>query len=123
MNASRRRLVFSAARVGCSEAIDWELVQVNFDTTDESFDEANRTTPYLLISARFEFSDRVEIEYHDGEDYAGDSVESIDLWRRRVLVASGQGHEFDIAIDLPDDAFTELREHLTAIMGSDCFCE
>jgi hypothetical protein len=92
----RSKIQFTAATVQCSEAIDWEIVQVNFDTMDSTFDEENRTTPYLLISANFEFSKRVQIEYHDGKDYAGDSLNRIDLWRDRVFAISGRGCEFDI---------------------------
>ena len=118
-----RRIEFTAATVECSEAIDWEIVQVNFDTMDSGFDEENRTSPYLMISANFEFSSRVQIEYHDGEDYAGDSLDRIQLWRRRVLAFSDRGHEFDIAFELSDDAFLELRQYLKVLLRTDCFQE
>ena len=116
-----RRIQFTAATVECSEAIDWEIVQVIFDTMDSSFKEENRTSPYLMISANFEFSDGIQIEYHDGEDYAGDSLGRIDLWRNRVVAISGCGHEFDIAFELTDDAFAQLREYLKVLLRSDCF--
>jgi len=120
---SPRRLQFTATRVECSEAIDWEIVQVNFDTMDRSFDEGERTLPCLLISANFEFSNCIQIEYHDGEDYAGGSLDRIDLRRSRVLAISGRGDEFDIAFQLSDDAFIELRQYLKVLLGSDCFRE
>jgi hypothetical protein len=88
-----------------------------------SFDEENRTTPYLLISANFEFSERVQIEYHDGKDYEGDSLNRIDLWRNRIFAISGRGCEFDIAFDLSDEEFAELREYLKVLQRSDCFRE
>ncbi len=118
-----RRIEFTAATVECCEAIDWEIVQVNFDTMDSGFDEENRTSPYLMISANFEFNNLVQIEYYDGEDYEGDSLDRIQLWRRRVLAFSGCGHEFDIAFELSDDAFFELRHYLKVLLGSDCFQE
>jgi hypothetical protein len=119
----RSIIQFTAATVQCSEAIDWENVQVNFDTMDSTFDEENRTTPYLLISANFEFSERVQIEYHDGKDYGGDSLNRIDLWRDRVFAISGRGCEFDISFELSDEAFAELREYLKVLQRSDCFRE
>ena len=120
---TRKVLQFTATTVESSEAIDWEIVQVNFDTMDPSFDEENRTTPSLLVSANFEFSERVQIEYHDGKDYAGDSLNRIDLWRDRVFAISGRGCEFNIAFELSDEAFAELREYLKVLQRSDCFRE
>jgi len=117
----RRAIQFTAANVHCSEAIDREIVQVNFDTMDSNFDEVERTSPYLLISANFEFGDKIQVEFHDGEDYSGDILCRIDLWRHRVLVFSERGHEFNIAFELSDDPFGELREYLKILQGSDCF--
>jgi len=114
---------FTAATVECSEAIDWEIVQVSFDTMGSDFDEENRTSPYLMVSANFEFSKRVQIDYHDGRDYAGDSLARIDLWRNRVLAVSGRGYEFDIAFEICDGAFSELREYIKVLLRSDCFRE
>ncbi len=94
-----------------------------FDTMDPSFDEENRTLPYLMISANFEFSNRVQVEFHDGKDYAGDNLNRIELWRTRAFVMSERGQEFDIAFELSDDAFTELREYLKVLLRSDCFRE
>jgi hypothetical protein len=119
----QRSTGFTAVTVECSEALDWEIVQVNFDTMDPGLEEADRISPYLMISANFEFDDKIQMEFHDGEDYAGDNLNKIDLWRNRVRVLSERGHEFDIAIELSDDAFTELREYLKVVMGSDCFRE
>ena len=117
------KIQFTAATVQCSEAIDWEIVQVNFDTMNAGFDEENRTSPYLMISANFEFSNKVQVEFHDGKDYDGDNLNRIDLWRSRILVISDGGNEFDIAFKLSDDAFTEVREYLKVLLRSDCFRE
>jgi len=118
---SKKKIQFTATTVECSEEIDWEIVQVNVDTMDSDFDEENRESPYLMISANFEFNSRVQIEYHDGRDYEGDSLDRLRLWRNRALVFSGCGHEFDIAFELSDEAFTELRHSLKVLLGSDCF--
>ncbi len=118
-----RTLQFTAVTVECSETIDWEIVQVNFDSMDSSFDEENRTSPYLMISANFEFSKRVQIEYHDGADYAGDNLDRIDLWRSRAEAFSGSGRKFDIAFELSDAAFAELREYLKVLLRSDPYRE
>jgi hypothetical protein len=118
---SARKFQFTAATVECSDAIEWEIVQVSFDTMNSDFNEENRTSPYLMLCANFEFSRRVQLEYHDGEDYAGDSLDRIQLWRSRVLAFSGRGHEFDITFALSDDAFSELRQYLKVLLHSDCF--
>ena len=112
---------FTATTVDCSEAIDWEIVQVCFDTEPSDFDETNRTSPYLMISANFEFSGDVQLEFHDGSEYGGDSLGRIDLWRNRALVRSRRNIEFDIDFELSDDAFAELREYLKILQRSDCF--
>ncbi|MGB6221554.1 hypothetical protein [Haloferula sp.] len=114
---------FTAASVECSEAVDWQYVQVTFDSMDAGFDEDNRVSPYLMISVDLDFEDQITVEFHDGEDYDGDSLSRIDLWRHRVHALSGDGYEFDIAFELSDDAFAELRKYLRVIMRSDCFRE
>jgi len=120
---SKRVIKFTASRVECSEAIDWEIVQVTLDTEPSSLDETDRTSPYLMIGANFEFSDDVQLEFHDGEDYGGDSPGRIDLWRNRGLVISRRGYEFHIDFELSDDAFAELREYLRILLRSDCYRE
>ena len=114
---------FTAARVECSEAVGFQFVQVTFDSSDAGFNEDNRISPYLLLSANLEFPAQIQVEFHDGEDYDGDRLSRIDLWRHRVRALSGQGHEFDIAFELSDDAFAELRMYLKVLMRSDCFQE
>ena len=116
-----RRIEFTATTVKCNEATDWEIIQVNFDTVDYGFDEVNRTSPYLMASVCFEFSSNVQIEYYDGKDYSGDSLDRIQLWQHRVLAISGRGHEFDIGFDLSVDAFRQLRQHLRVLLRHDCF--
>ncbi|MFC7339706.1 hypothetical protein ACFQY0_21150 [Haloferula chungangensis] len=90
---------------------------------DSTFNEEGRTSPYLMISANFEFSNRVQVEFHDGSDYAGDWLRRVDLWRTRVLAGSRGGYDFDISFDLSDDAFAELREYLKILLREDCFRE
>jgi hypothetical protein len=106
------KIQFTAATVQCSEAIDWEIVQVNFETIDPSFQDENKTTPYLSILANFELSESVQIEYLDGKDHEGDSLNRIDLWRNRIFAISGRGCEFDITFGLSDEEFAELRKYL-----------
>jgi len=114
---------FTAATVQCTEAIDWEIVQVNFDTMDPGFDEENRTSPYMMISANFEFNTTVQVEFHDGNEYSGDKLDRIKLWRSRVFAISKRGHEFDITFEISEGAFIELRKYLKVLMRSDCFQE
>jgi hypothetical protein len=117
----RSKIQFTAAKVRCSEAIDWEIVQVNFDTLEPSVQDEERTSPYLSIFANFEFSERVQIAYLDGMDHEGDSLNRIDLWRNRIFAISGRGCEFDITFGLSDEEFAELRKYLKIIQLSDQF--
>ena len=67
--------------------------------------------------------ENIYLEFNDGKDYAGDNLNRIELWRSRFLAVSERGHEFNIAFELSDDAFTELREYLKVLLRSDCFRE
>ena len=120
---SVKTVQFTATTIECSEAIDWEIVQVCFDTRPSSADEEDRTTPYVLISVNFEFDGQVQLEFHDGHDYDGDILSRIDLWRNRAVVLSRSQTKFDICFDLSNDAFAELREYLKVLLHSDCFRE
>ena len=55
-------LVFDATRIDFADALGGEILQVNFDTAPEDQDEAQRSTPYVLISRNFEFPDSATIE-------------------------------------------------------------
>ena len=111
----------TAVTVDCCEAIDWEIVRVTFDTEEPDFDEEDRTSPYLSVSANFEFGDEIQAEFHDGQTYHGDQLRSIELWRDRVVAITVRGYEFDFDFDLTEDAFCQLREYLKVLLRSDRF--
>ena len=67
------KLAFEASIVSCADAIDGEIQQVKFDTTESNYDETDRRTPYVVIGRNFDFSDAATIEWHDGDDYDGAS--------------------------------------------------
>lgn len=120
---TKRVIQFTATTVECSEAIDWEIVQITFSTEGTGLGEADLAALYLVISANFEVCDEVQVEFHDEVGGGGDSLEKIDLWRNRVRVISGSGYEFEIDFALSDDAFAKLREYLRVLLRSDCFRE
>ena len=74
-----------------------------------------------MVSVNFEFSSQVGMEFFDGNEYKGDNLDRIDLWRNRVLATSKSGYEFDIDFNLSDDAFADLRGYLMIVLCSDCF--
>lgn len=117
----RSVIQFYAASVECSQANDWEIVQVVFDAIGPTHDDEGRKTPCLLLSANFEFSNRIQVEFHDGSDFVGDSLGKVELWRDRVLAILKGGKEFHITFALPDAAFAELREYLRVLLRTDCF--
>ena len=55
---------FHAVYVHCSNALDWEIQEVIFDTIDNDADdfEDHRSSPYVLISQNFEFPGPATIE-------------------------------------------------------------
>ncbi len=110
-----REVRFSAINVECSEAIDWEIMRVHFDSMEECLDEGGRTGPYLSASVNFEFGRRVSIEWHDGTDYGGGGIAGMDLWRFRVVAVIKGGPAFDIGLELTEQAFAELRYYLTVM--------
>jgi hypothetical protein len=113
-------LKFIATNVSCSEAIDWEIVRVTFDTVSDDFDENLRCSPYLSLSVNFEFDEDVQIEFYD-DDYNGGILNKIDLWRHQVRAYSDSGLMFDICFKLSTDRFTELRSYLKVLCRKDCF--
>ena len=120
MPHNNNTLSFVASNVSCSEAMDWEIVRVTFDTVADDFDEDLRRSPFLSLSANFEFSSGVQIEFYD-DDYSGGKLTKIDLWRDRVLAYSVAGLMFDISFEISTDGFTELRSYLKVLCRKDCF--
>ena len=110
---------FTAATVACSEAIDWEIVRVTFDTEPPEFNEENRTTPYISLSANFEFGSDIQVEFHDGIDYSGAMLRQVKLWRDRALISTLCGHEFHVRFDIGNESFRELNEYLKVLLRSD----
>lgn len=124
-----RVIQFIATTVDCSEAGDFEIVQVTFDTEEdgpEAHGSQERTSPYLLLSVNFEFEDDddVRLEFHDGNDYDGGyGVTRAELWRDRVRVVAQGGPTFEIGFELSEKAFKELRKFLKMVFRTDCFRE
>ena len=77
---------------------------------DES--ESDRNTPYFFLSVNYEFDDRVSVEFHDGQGYDGGSIQSVELWRTRMVAELKQGSDFDISFAISDDSFQELCHYL-----------
>ena len=68
------KIDFHARQVSCSQAIDWEIVQVLFDSVldgELNHTESDRASPYILIGENFEFPAKPDAEWHDGENWGG----------------------------------------------------
>jgi hypothetical protein len=112
---SSSRVQFEAHCVECSEVLDWEILQVSLDSiADPEHDEfeSGRTTPCFGLSVNYEFDDRVQVEFHDGADYGGGSLRSLELWRTRLVAELTQGFAFDISFSVADDIFGDLCLYL-----------
>lgn len=118
-DSTSKSLSITAASVECSEAIDWEIVRVTFDTEPPEFDEENRTEPYISLSANFEFGCDVQAEFHDGSDYQGAMLRQVKLWRDRAFISTTSGHQFHVRFDIGNEAFRELNEYLRVLLRSD----
>lgn len=116
-----REVQFRAIKVECSEAIDWEIMWVLFDSMEDCPDEGDRTGPYLSASVNFEFGREVSIEFHDGTDYSGGRIMGVDLWRSRVVAVIKGGPAFEIDFELTEQAFGELRNYLTIMIPKRAF--
>lgn len=119
MPHNNNTLSFVASNVSCSEAMDWEIVRVTFDTVADDFDEDLRNSPFLSLNANFELANDVQIEFYD-KDYSGGDLTKIDLWRDRVLAYSEAGLVFDISFEISTDSFTALRSYLKILCRKDC---
>ena len=126
-NPSRERATvmcevqFRAINVNCSEAIDWEIVQVLFDSMEDRPAEGDRTDPYVMIGVNFEFGREVSIEFHDGTDYGGGRAMTAELWRTRFTAVIRGGRVFDIRFELTEEAFAVLRTYLTLMFPKRSF--
>jgi hypothetical protein len=112
---------FTAVKVECSEAIDWEIMWVQFDSMEQCRDDGDRTGPYLSFSVNFEFGREVSIEFHDGTDYDGARAVDVDLWRTRIVTVIKGGPTFEIGFDLTEQAFGELRYYLSVMLPKRAF--
>ena len=96
-------LVFDATRIDCAGALGGEILQVNFDTAPEDQDEAQRSTPYVIISRNFEFPGSAAIEWHDGHDYDGGAeILAVTLKRARITLCVNRKLNFEVTFHLPD---------------------
>lgn len=96
-------------------------MQVLFDSVEDGPDEAGRTDPYLMISVNFEFGREVSIEFHDGTNYGGGTEVAAELWRTRFFAGIRGSGAFDIAFDLSEEVFAEVRSYLTTMLPKRSF--
>lgn len=116
--APTMELSFRATYVDCSNAVDWEIQQVLFDTvSDDGRDsDADRRSPYVLIGCAFEVSQDPEMEWHDGSDYGGGAViRSAVLHCRQLSITLEKSERIDITFDLADVKFETLHKYLRNI--------
>ena len=110
-------VAFEAKFVGCADAIDGEILQVSFDTVPENHPEAERSTPYVLISRSFELADSPTVEWHDGQDFDGGAeIISVTLRRDRILIQLDRQLELAVSFHLSAKKFTELTDFLTRML-------
>ena len=106
-------LSFECKFVDCSDAIEGEILHVQFDTLPASFDEEDRRSPYLLIGRNFEFAGPATVEWHDGKDYdGGGKIASVRFERDRLLMTLANNMRFDVTFQLSDAAFGQLHRFL-----------
>ena len=110
-------LAFRAQSVRCTNAIGGDILQVCFDTMPASCDEEKRDTPYVLISANFEFPGPATIEWHDGTAYdGGGEMMSLVLRRDWAWMKLDRGLEIEVSFRMGDRRFAQLRAYLTRML-------
>jgi hypothetical protein len=110
-------IVFDATRIDFADALGGEILQVNFDMAPEDQDEAQRSTPYVLISRNFEVSDSATIEWYDGHDYDGGAeILAVTLKRTRITLCVNRELNFEVTFHLPDKKFKKLTSFLRKMM-------
>ena len=113
-------LSFSATYVNCSNAMDWEIQQVVFDTVCDDADRSEdmRKSPCVLISRNFEFPEAATIEWYDGNDYdGGASIRSALLESTRVFIVLDKLGSIEITFELNTQQFEELKKYLSNILN------
>ena len=115
-------LAFQAKYVSCADAMGGEIPQVCFDTLRHSDCETERSTPYVLISQNFEFSDPATIEWHDGTDYDGGAeITSLTLSRDRASIKLDRDLHIEVTFRVGDRRFRKLNTYLGRILAQAFF--
>ena len=120
MSGYKLNLSFNAPYVDCTNALDWEIQQVVFDTMNEGADdsEENRDSPYVLISRNFEFPDSASIEWYYGNEYdGGHTIHSAMLQRNQIQINFDDDRIIKILFDLNETRFEELSRYLQNILN------
>ena len=107
---------YYAQQVSCSQAIDWEIVQVEFDSVlDGELDDmqSDRKSPCLMIGENFEFPGAPQGDWHDGTDWGGGvGIRMMELSRNKAFVDLKTDLSFSISFDLSNERYDELKEYL-----------
>jgi hypothetical protein len=112
----RMNFCFHASYVECTNALDWEIQQVRFDTVNDS--KHRRESPYLLVSQNFEFPGPAAIEWYDGKNYdGGGKILSAILEHKMISFFLDQSREIKITLSIDGRRLQELEKYLKNILG------
>ena len=113
---------FEAVEVTCSEALEWEIVQVTFDS---KFDTPERgeldfewNFPMVTVSVNFEFSSIPKVEWNDGAACGGGGIKQVRLTRDSIFLKTEDEEAFSILFKLSDEKYHELTEYMKIIFRS-----
>jgi hypothetical protein len=118
MFGKQMTLSFKAEYVDIAEELDGDLLQVEFDTQPQTFDEIEeeRSTPYVHISRLFEFPGPATIEWYDGQDYNGGQITLMTLRREGISIRLKRGPQIEINFQLADKKFSKLARTLRSML-------
>ena len=114
-------LSFHALYVKCTNALDWEIQQVSFDTINDHTVESveSRESPCVMIGQNFEFPGPATIEWHDGKDYdGGATIRSAFLESTKVQFFLDKSRTITITFEIRARQFQELAKYLKNILGT-----
>lgn len=108
------KIDFHASKVNYTEALDGEIVQVDFEE-EENDDPLNPTKAYLHISASYEFGSRVPVaQWFDGSDEEGGvEVECFKVTQNEAEIHLANTRIFRISYEAVPPVINKIRSFLS----------
>ncbi|MCH6259489.1 hypothetical protein MLD52_23235, partial [Puniceicoccaceae bacterium K14] len=112
---------FRAVEVRCSEAGDFEITQVDFDSKHDCRERGDLDFDWdfdqVTLSVNFEFGRSPKGEWYDGERHNGGRIVKLKLTRNSVTIITAEDIDFYIGFELNKEQYAELVEYLNIVFS------